>query len=45
MDKLIKFLKSISKRREVFGVKELSLNAIGEDQLRVVIEIIALGKD
>lgn len=45
IDKLTHFLKSISRKREVFGVQELSLNAIGEDQLRVVIELIALGKE
>lgn len=45
IDKLTHFLKSISRKREVFGVQELSLNAIGEDQLRVVIELVALGKE
>lgn len=44
IEKLSHFLKSISRKREVFGVQEISLNAIGEDQLRVVIELIAIGK-
>jgi hypothetical protein len=45
IEKLSQFLKIISKKREVFGVQQVSLNAIGEDQMRVIVELIAIGKE